>query len=866
MWRPLIIACLALQLAAIPVSGTWAQSTSTVELPSYTSFDDAIEAARSQMMADPSQALALAVQAEALVDETRGTSELNASLARAWWLQSEALTRLGRPGESMPLAQRALEQLGENPQPTKLYADILVSLGRNGKLTGEHGLALENYQRAYAVYQEIGDTRSEAIVLQSIGSIYNDAHQYDRAVQYFSDAIARYRDPSLDLAAYNNLGNALTELERFNEALVNFQQARAIAAEMGSPMLEARILNNIGSLQIAMGAYRSADATLDEAFALAPDPNGAEWARFLWGVRAQAAHGRGEDALALEMVERTFDGLALEETTQHFTEFHETAAEIYEARMNWPMAMAHFRAFKRLEDESRDFAASANAALVGAQFDFAEQELQIQHLRTQTLEQDLAVFNARARLRKTVAGGIFTVLVLILIGFFLRQRAIRDRQRILEKALYEDSVTGLPTRSALERLITSKVKYHNGPITIVAIEVERHGHLEGVLGFAKFAELEQAIAWRLGEEGTHDDVARIAPGLFGLFIESVDEHIVAEEISQIGNYFLQPVVVDGLEIDVSVTVGLTASECAQTGVRDAVIAVQQARDANRPYMAFNAAIYGDPSHNLTTMSKMLAALENGDMELNFQPKLNLRKGRFLAAEALSRWKDAERGLISPDAFIPQAEETGHIRTFTEWSLHEAVRASQVLRDGGQDIEIAVNISGALLCDTGFARRALDIVEKAPGGISFEITETAMMHDAERAMENFERWADAGVKITIDDYGSGFSSLSYLKRLPSRELKLDRMFVKDMTASKRDRTLVKSTIELAHNLGLELTAEGIENEETLALLHLLGADWAQGYLFSKALPLSGLLAFLNEAAEKPRIEVKSHAAPQLRKLA
>lgn len=842
-----------------------AHSQVPADTPEPATFEEAVAQSRASMMASPPAALRAAESAAALAEALTESEARSEALATAGWLQSEALTRLGRPGEAHPIAERALEQLGPDPDPTKLYADILLSLGRTSKLLGRHGDALDIYQRAYAVYREIGETRSESIVLQSIGSIYNDARQFDRAATFFLDATQRFQDPSLDLAAYNNLANAYTELNRYEEALEYYGRALAIAAEMDSAMLEARILNNIASLNVAHGEFDAADAALDRAFARAGDPSGAEWARFMWGVRAQAAHGRGDERRAVEMIGRTFEGVPLDQTNQHFTEFHGTAVEIYIALEDWENAVAHLQAFKRLEDESRDFAASANAALVGAQFDFAEQELQIEQLRAAGLENDLQLAQTRARQRQLLVAGMAVVFVLLLLVAFLRHRAIADRQRILEKALYTDSATSLPTRSALERQMRNRQTSPSMPITVVAIELERHAHLEGVLGFVKFAELETAIAWRLSEEGTYDDVALISPGIFALYIESDDEHRLWDEAELIRNYFTRPIEIDGIDIDVAVTIGLATESNPESAIKNAVIAVQQARAARKSLMRFDAVQYGDPAENLTTMSRMLAAMENGDMQLHFQPKLNLRKGQYLAAESLCRWNDSERGYIPPDTFIPQAEETGHIRAFTEWALQEAVKAQRDLHESGYDIDLAVNISGALLADTGFARRALDIVEGATRGLIFEITETAMMHDAERALANFDRWADAGIKISIDDYGSGFSSLAYLKRLPSSELKLDRMFVTNIAGSERDRTLVKSTIDLAHNLGLEITAEGVETEAALALLKLMGCDWAQGYLFTEALPMAGFKTFLDEARSAGNRDIDTAGTRTLRRV-
>lgn len=863
MWRILAVIAAAVSILVAPAPPVRAQDAATDPAASVAaSYEAAIGEARSNMMGNPVSAYDHAQQAETLAHDFTDDEERQTALATAWWLQSEALTRLGRPHEAYPVAQRAFEQLDQDATPTKLYADILLSLGRINQLTGDHGGALETFQKAYDVYRAIGETRSEAIVLQSIGSIYNDARQFQRAVDYYTDASQRYRgDSALDLAALNNLGNAYKELGRYDDALSHYRRALSIAEAMGSIMLQARILNNIGSLEVTFEHYDLAEDAIDEAFERVGDGATAEWARFLWGVRAQAAYGRGEHQLAREHIERTFDGMAIEQTPHHFTDFHNAAADIYVALGDWRAAVPHLRAFKRLEDEGRETAVSANSALLGAQFDFAEQELQIEQLRATGLERDLDLSRARANQRLVIAAGMFLLSVLAIIGVILRHRAARERQSVLERALYEDAETGLPSRPALERALQRLGQSLGRPATLVALEVERHTHLESALGFAKLAELKAHMAQRLVDAQVGECVTLVSPGVLGVVLTTDDAERALEAAEHLRACFTRPVQLDDLEIDVAVVVGVASHAHPETCVKNAIIAIEQAKEARVTAMVFDPKRYGDPSKNLTLMSRMLTATGNGDMAIHYQPKLNLRTGRFMAAEALCRWNDPETGFIAPDAFIPLAEETGHIRAFTEWALERTVRDQRKLLDSGFDICLAVNMSGALLADTQFAELARRIVEQAPGEIAFEVTETAMMQDPERAMANLEKWAAAGIRLAIDDYGSGLSSLAYLKTLPSRELKLDRAFVTNVEASNRDRMVVKSTVDLAHNLGLELTAEGVETPEGLALVKLLGCDWAQGFVLSKALPLDELIAFLERMqAEQPQSPRSSGTPP------
>ncbi|MBI1236220.1 MAG: EAL domain-containing protein [Alphaproteobacteria bacterium] len=838
-WKQITGLALAVVLLAAPEA--YSQASELAPSP----YADAIEAARTNMMSDPVAALENAQRAEQLVPVDFDGDTRNLALASAAWLQSEAMTRLGRPGEALPVAERALALLGEDPAPTKLFADTLLSIGRILKLTGEHGQALEILQQAFDVYAAIGETRSQAIVLQSIGSIYNDARQYERAIEYFADAVERHRDTNLDLAAFNNLGNAYTALEQYSEALEYYDQALAAAEAMDSGMLQARILNNVASLHIANGDWTAAEASVDQAFAAAGDASGGEWSRFLWGVRAQAALGREDYQAARTGMERVFEGVAVDETNHHFTDFHDSAARLYEALGEYELAIAHLRAFKRLEDDGREFAANANSALIGAQFDFAAQDLQIQQLRAEGLARDLALAQSEARQRLMVGLSAGGLMLLALIGMVMAMLGFRARARLMREQLNTDAETGLPTRHALVAKRDQAVRDGASPEYVAVIHLERASHIESLLGFANFIEMQRLLGERLQAIDGVTSVALIGAGQFGTVLDTTDELVVEDEISTLSNIFSQPISIDGVSVDVSATIGLDNDARSEIAVRNAIIAVSQAHEKGAAFALYNEHRFGDPKENLNLMTRMLAATESGDMQMHYQPKLDLRKGVYTSAEALCRWNDPERGYISPDTFIPQAEETGKIRELTEWTVRKVLQDKRRLIAAGHEISVAINISGRLLADPKFGQRILEIVGFGATGLIFEITETAMMSNPDRAMHNLDRWVDAGIRLAIDDYGTGFSSLAYLKRLPCHELKIDRVFVKGAHTSAKDRTLLKSTIDLAHNLGMSVTAEGVEGDDILSALSVMGCDMAQGFGLSKALPADELLKFLEQ---------------------
>jgi EAL domain-containing protein (putative c-di-GMP-specific phosphodiesterase class I) len=196
-------------------------------------------------------------------------------------------------------------------------------------------------------------------------------------------------------------------------------------------------------------------------------------------------------------------------------------------------------------------------------------------------------------------------------------------------------------------------------------------------------------------------------------------------------------------------------------------------------------------------------------------------------------------------FVPMAEETGHIRALTEWVLERAIVEQKQMNDAGWPLKLSVNISARLLSDGDFARRAGELASEAPHQLCFEITETAVIDNPVAALDNIEVFASSGVHIAIDDYGSGLSSLAYLKQLPAHELKIDKLFVQNITASQRDALLVRSTIDLAHGLGMDVTAEGVETPAAFALLASMNCDLAQGFLISRPVPAAELIALLSD---------------------
>ena len=305
--------------------------------------------------------------------------------------------------------------------------------------------------------------------------------------------------------------------------------------------------------------------------------------------------------------------------------------------------------------------------------------------------------------------------------------------------------------------------------------------------------------------------------------------------------------VDGVSFDLDVAIGFAQAATAGIGeeaVDQAAAALADAI-ARRSKILFADDIDGTLD-DVALMRDLSVALTEDQLELHYQPKLRTRSNAVDSAEGLLRWVHPTRGPVATATFIRAAEETGAIREVTEWVIARAIRDQARLRAEGYDLTLYVNISGLLLPDPDFAARALAIVGGAGDAIGFEITETAVIDDPTGAMANLRAFRAAGIRIAIDDYGSGLSSLAYLKQLPAHELKIDRMFVADLVNSHRDPLLVRSSIDLAHALEMEVTAEGVDDPVALALLRIMGCDLVQGYLIAPPLPLAAFTAFLGDA--------------------
>ena len=430
---------------------------------------------------------------------------------------------------------------------------------------------------------------------------------------------------------------------------------------------------------------------------------------------------------------------------------------------------------------------------------------------------------------------------------------IRERERRITHLAMHDAETNLPNRLALDRAVEAmapKALKEGRQVAVLALGVDRFTHVRGAIGYTLSADMISEIGQALQRLRPADPIGRVANGVLAVAFVVRD----LDEARRIAAHLLHaleaPVRLGDNTVDVTLTLGLAAYpelvELAGSLINRASVAVDQARASHRKVALFDAKAYGDPQAKLSLMSEMLGAIASGEMFIHLQPKFDLRQGVTIGAEALVRWRHPTRGMVGPDEFIPMAEETGHIGALTEHVLKLASAQQAVLKASGREIAMSVNMSGRLIGDSDFCEHALRMMGSAVGELCLEITETAVISNPALALQNIERFAAGGVKISIDDYGAGLSSLAYLKQMHAHELKIDKAFVIGLADGHKDALLVRSTVDLAHSLGMKVTAEGVETAVALALLTGMGCDLAQGYFIARPMMLVDFIAFLDQA--------------------
>ncbi|MEE8351975.1 MAG: EAL domain-containing protein [Rhodospirillales bacterium] len=420
-----------------------------------------------------------------------------------------------------------------------------------------------------------------------------------------------------------------------------------------------------------------------------------------------------------------------------------------------------------------------------------------------------------------------------------------------------DDLTGLPNRVLFQdRLEQALVlAQRSGKLAAVhLVDLDHFKDINETMGHQTGDILLQRIAERLRRcVRASDTVARLGSDEFGIIqVEPVNTDGVSVLAQKLLNCFANPFGVDGREIHINASIGITVfpndAENPEQALRNAKLALDHGKGEGRgSYHFFVSKMHEDIQRRRSIEDDMREGLHRGEFMLHYQPKLNIATNRITGMEALVRWKHPQQGFISPAEFIPVAERSKLIVPLGEWVLHEACSRNKALTDDGLGpIKVAVNISAVQLQETDLKELVQGVLENTgldPSQLELEITESLVMNNAEASIELFKELFDLGVSISIDDFGTGYSSLAYLRNFPVQRIKIDKAFVDDIGTGDNPGVIAKAVTTLGHSFSMEITAEGVETEDQFCFLRSLGCDEIQGYFFSRPLPDEELEVFL-----------------------
>jgi diguanylate cyclase (GGDEF)-like protein len=438
-------------------------------------------------------------------------------------------------------------------------------------------------------------------------------------------------------------------------------------------------------------------------------------------------------------------------------------------------------------------------------------------------------------------------------AFEQMRESVSEQQAQILKLAYWDSLTGLPNRVQFRDAVRDAIAaaQPGADVAVIMLDLDRFKHVNDVLGYRVGDLLLGRVAERLGQQIVRggDLVARLGGDEFAVLLRDGDAALARSVAQRIGAAFDAPLTLEEHTIDMGAGIGIACwpehAADADTLLSRAEVAMYAAKRRTNGPLMYDASIDAASTQTLSLLTELRHAVERSELRLYLQPKLRLDTGRIGGAETLVRWAHPQRGLVGPMEFIPFAEQTGFIRTLTMWVFEEAARHWLALRAEGMALALSVNLSTRDLLDPELPAKfdALLVKHRVPAeAFCLEITESAIMDDPQRALGTLNRLSGLGFKLSIDDFGTGYSSLAYLKRLPVDELKIDKSFVLSMETDPDDAKIVRSTIDLAHNLGLTVVAEGVENAKVWDLLRELECDEAQGFHMGKPMPAADFHAW------------------------
>lgn len=433
-------------------------------------------------------------------------------------------------------------------------------------------------------------------------------------------------------------------------------------------------------------------------------------------------------------------------------------------------------------------------------------------------------------------------------------QSVALREEEMMHMAYSDPLTNLPNRAMFNERLTHAVSTTNRvptPFSVLMIDLDRFKFINDVLGHEAGDMALRIVAKRLQETLRQTDtVARLGGDEFGILLPTADHRRIIDTAQKLIHTLQQPIPMESQHVDLGGSIGIAcypshATEASEL-LRFADVAMYEAKSSGSGYAFFDANSDAFQQTHLSLLGDIRKAVTNNEFELFFQPKVALSVADIPSMEVLIRWNHPERGFIAPDDFIPFAESTGSIRLITHWVIDTAIAQAGRWHEEGTEVKISLNVSSRDLLNPHLAEIVANALGKSMLPVEhlcLEITESALLDDPDKARNMVQELHDMGIHLSIDDYGTGYSSLAYVANLPVDELKIDKVFVNNMLGSAEDAAIVRSTIELGHYLKMLVIAEGIEEQDELEKLREFGCDYAQGYLISKPMNEINMLTWL-----------------------
>jgi diguanylate cyclase (GGDEF)-like protein len=433
-------------------------------------------------------------------------------------------------------------------------------------------------------------------------------------------------------------------------------------------------------------------------------------------------------------------------------------------------------------------------------------------------------------------------------------RRLNQQHSVLMHQAMHDALTSLPNRNLLQERVNRVVRTRardQGISALFMMDLDRFKEVNDTLGHDSGDQLLMQVGERVrGVLRDTDTVARLGGDEFAVLLPVTSHEQAVQVATRIQQAMSEPFCICNVLLDINISIGIALfpmhGDDAETLIKRADIAMYQAKREGRGWVVYDTETDPHSLRRLTLTTDLRCAIDDGALSLCYQPKASLTSAAVLGVEALCRWHSERFGQIAPDEFIGLAENSGLIKPLTNWVMRASLAQCALWRKQGIDLSVAVNLSARNLHDPDLPEQVERLLSEAgvpSSSLELEITESAVMADPAYALRILTRLHNMGVRLAIDDFGTGHSSLAYLKRLPVDEIKIDKSFILELPEDGDNAVIVRAIIELAHNMGREVVAEGIENQSVWQWLELNGCDIAQGYFLGRPMPVRDLEAWL-----------------------